>query len=245
VGSDGTTTCAGCEKVSRDLRVLFELAPGVNVRLCPGRYRDVPKKSCLISALQKAERCPGCGKGGKDDPDHRTELGKLCSTCRGIVDRAQSLDATAAGELLMHVFDRYALNAPAHNRTIEELHEAFTQHLARACAGVQARHAESTTRWRINGEAGGRFGGYTPDRESRRMRADDVYGPAVDLLPAQAEAVQQLFTTIQQLTDAAHALGRAEGSNLLVQLARGEVSPQKFDGTVKSWSKDEEEPNHG
>lgn len=82
------SVCGGCGKdlpegyAFSDAGVDIWIAPGLEERVCQGRYAGEPKISCAERARKKhGPLCPGCGSNGYD----MKVLGDLCERCHNMI----------------------------------------------------------------------------------------------------------------------------------------------------------------
>lgn len=69
---------------------------------------------------------------------------------------------------------------------------------------------------------------YIPNSLFRRCGAENSESEAVMLKEDVAELLRTMYEAVQNMTEYAFAKGKADGTNLLMQLASGDVSLNKF-----------------
>lgn len=218
--------CSGCAKPPQPHTKLRQVAVGLSTKvwLCEGRgwarrnpavgaYRDGESVSatCLRRVRDRLALCPGCGKENQ-------EPGTICDGCYASL--ARDREATQQELRVYRICTNYILGPYAggeHQRVIEKA--AWL--LARSVAG---------RRFWPNGNidfmtVGGTIGGH----ENRSLAAD----PCAELTDGQAKALAEFSEAIGEAMEAQHAAGKEEGRNLLLGLARGEMTTSDYEERIE------------
>ncbi len=101
--------------------------------------------------------------------------------------------------------------------------------LARACAGV----GRVSDRWDPMRPQDAKFQIPKPHDSGQRNSI------SVELTDEQAAALRELFGLIDHFGKQQYAVGLREGRSLLLQLGRGDLSTQQFDGCIEQQRKQE------
>lgn len=176
------------------------------------RNGDHVSATCLRRVREKLAKCPGCFAADQ-------EPGTLCKSCLDAI--ARDREANQQAMKVYRICTSYILGPYAggeHQRAIEKA----ARLLARAVAG---RRFWSNGSPGIYDVTGGDIG-----REHGSALAAD---PCVELTTAQADALREFSGAIGKAMEAQYDAGKEEGRNILLGLARGEMTTADYEERIE------------
>jgi len=219
--------CTGCGQVrgSQFGRPLKQVIIGVSttVYLCDGRQGLRPpgkqayleyayvSATCLRRVRDKFQLCPGCGEEGQTP-------GTICDDCHASIERDH---ATFSEELHVYRVNTSYIMGQYLGGDRQKALERAARHLARAVAGH---------RYWQNGTGNARSTVGSPKhRHDSGLAAD----PCVELTESQAKALQQFSEIMEDVSAAIYEDGKEDGRNLLLGLARGEMTTADYEARLE------------
>lgn len=223
--------CAGCGKEWRPNAHGYDKTEAYvgpeKVYVCSGGRSDYrgAKKSCILAARDKASRCPGCGAGG-------TPLGEICRECRKKIELAEGnpdvRDRQLYGFRTEKILGRVSVGYWAETDDVRRLGEKLETEarelvrlLAQGCTTGEYRPNQCNTRAVVP---------FASEEDKRRDSGKAGWeDPQAELLPRQAEALDEFARRLRPYFDHVYEYGKQTGHSFLVRLATGDMTREQFE----------------